>query len=303
MNRATIPLLAASLAAFASTASGGAIGLITPSLLSAVVNGSAAAAQSSPGSVPASRLVSTFSTFAGSTANAQSLVEGLRTGTTIALVDANNVTTSFSPATKPMGWGNVKIALALADAELEAAGITNPTPAEIEVALNGGTVGTTTFTGVLTQRASGMGWGQIARANSLNLGTVVSGVSKPAGANAQAGASGNSLSGNTGVVSASGAASGAGSVHGMGGKGVVTAAGPASQVAANGNGNGNGNGMGGKGVVTAAGPASQVAAANGHASAASLTTGNGEAITHGVTSAAGAGASANRGHGKGRSGG
>ena len=290
MNRAIALLLAVSLAGLAGTV--------------------AVAKSTNAGSVPESRLVDRFSAFAGSTANAQSLVDGLRTGTTITLVDANNAETSFSPPTKAMGWGNVKIALALAQAELNSAGIANPTPTDIEAALNGGTVSngttSTTFTGVLTQRASGMGWGSIARADSLNLGKVVSGASKPAGAGSmQASASStSSTTSGKGVVSANGKMSTAASTHGKSGKtstGVVTATGTSPQVAAASD---NGNAMSGKGVVTAAGPATQVAAGNGRGSAGVSTAASGDAGASGVTSAAGATSNGNaKGHGKGHSGG
>jgi len=286
MNRAIVLLLAASLGGFASTAA-------------------IAKANPNAGSVPETRLVDTFTAFAGSTANAQSLVEGLRSGTPISLVDPSNVTTSFSPPTKPMGWGNVKIALALAQAELTAAGITNPTPTDIEAALNGGTVvnGTTTtaFTGVLTLRASDMGWGQIARAGNLNLGKVVSSVSKPAGAGkAQVSMSSSANLGAT--VSANGKTTSGTVTHAKGAKvstGVTTAAGPAVQVASA---NDSQNGMAGRGVVTAAGSATTVAAGNGRGSAGLSTASNSDAMAGGVTSAAGSGGNANHGHGKGHAG-
>ena len=249
-----------------------------PSVISAA---GVSTTSSSPGSVPMARLVATFSTFAGSPANAQALVEGLRAGTSISLVDASNVTTTFTPATGAMGWGNVKIALALAQAELTKAGVTNPTPVDIEAALNGGTVTnetmSTTFTGVLAQRASGMGWGRIAHAGSLNLGKVVSAASKPAGA-------GN---GHSAMVSAS-----------QSSKGVVTAGGDVS--AANSH-----NGKGSTGIVTARGDsAALVSTAHGHTSVGAMTTANGDTVMGSVTSAAGSGsASAHRAHGKGNSGG
>jgi hypothetical protein len=168
-----------------------------------------------------------------------------------------------------MGWGNVKIALALAQAELTSAGDANPTSADIQAALNGGTVtsGTTTvtLTGVLTQRASGLGWGQIAHADNLNLGTVVSGVSKPTAA---------------GGVHASTA-------------GIVTAGGSLSESNSH-------NGASKAGVVSAAGR--QVIVANGHAAGAM--TANGETVTGATTTAAGSesGGSAAHGHGKGHGG-
>jgi hypothetical protein len=243
--------------------------LMTAGAMSTVSTVTAAPA-SKAGSVPMSRLVAAFTSFAGSTANAESLVQGLRTGSSITLVSATNTTTTFSPATKAMGWGNVKIALALAQAELTSAGITNPTPADIQAALNGGTVTggttTTTLTGVLTQRASGLGWGQIAHADNLNLGTVISGVSKPT-------AAGGAHASTTGIVTAGGGMSESNSHHG---------------------------GSKAGGVVTAAG--GQVIVANGHAAGA--LTASGETVTGAATTAAGSesGGSATHGHGKGHGG-
>jgi hypothetical protein len=76
------------------------------------------------------------------------------------------------------GYGNVFITLALAQASLKQAGITEPTLSDLAVALNGGTIdvdGTSTeFQGVLTMRAAGMGWGQIAKENGFRLGYVIS---------------------------------------------------------------------------------------------------------------------------------
>ena len=87
------------------------------------------------------KLVADFSGFAGSDANAQSLVTGLRSGTPITLTSpttgsASTVTTTttslaFDPPTRPMGYGNVFISLALAKQQLANYGITDPTPQEI----------------------------------------------------------------------------------------------------------------------------------------------------------------------------
>jgi len=133
-------------------------------------------------SAPMSRLVEAFSDFAGSAPNAQSLSEGLRNASRIKLVDRNNVTTTFIPVTKPMSWDDVRIALSLARAELGSGDISSPTPSDIEAVLNGGTAGTgdlmINFTGVLTQRASGLGWDQIARAHSFELDMLTRGTSK-----------------------------------------------------------------------------------------------------------------------------
>lgn len=124
---------------------------------------------------PSDKLVAEYSSWAGSTENSQSLVNGLRTGRDITLTntaaDSSTTTMSFSPTTKPMGYGNVKIALSLAKTQLASQGITNPTTEQLKGAL----VGAGEQQGILQMRASGMGWGQIANAMGVKLGGVVSG--------------------------------------------------------------------------------------------------------------------------------
>ncbi|RDI96773.1 hypothetical protein DVT68_20165 [Dyella solisilvae] len=129
------------------------------------------------------KLATSYTTFAGSTSNSQALVTGLRNGSTVVLVTPATATTpavqtTFTPATGHLGYGNVNIALSLAQAELTAAGITQPTAAQIEAALNGGTVagpkGPVQLTGVLALRADGQGWGNIAKALGFKLGDIMS---------------------------------------------------------------------------------------------------------------------------------
>lgn len=132
------------------------------------------------------RLNTEFATFAGSDTNSQALVTGLRDGTAITLNDViknadgtlTTTSTTFMPATGKMGYGNVKIAMSLAEATLAKGGITDPTAAELAAALNGGTLlladGTSiNLKGVLAQRAAGEGWGQIAKADGFKLGDVM----------------------------------------------------------------------------------------------------------------------------------
>ncbi len=133
------------------------------------------------------RLAGEFATLAGSDANAQALVVGLRDGSSITLtetVDGSNgaaettTTSTFTPDTGKLGYGNVKVALSLAEASLAKAGITYPTAAELQAALNGGTLvladGTSVdLKGVLALRASGKGWGQIANSMGFKLGDVM----------------------------------------------------------------------------------------------------------------------------------
>src|SRR6185312_16307633 len=71
------------------------------------------------------RLTTEFTPFAGSDANAQALVNGLRSGSAVTLTEtvagtnggpSTTTTTTFTPDTGKMGYGNVKIALSLAEA-------------------------------------------------------------------------------------------------------------------------------------------------------------------------------------------
>lgn len=137
------------------------------------------------------RLASRYATFAGSDTNADALVNGLRNGTSITLdtttttqnadgtTSTTTTPTTFQPATGKLGYGNVNIVLALAQDELAKMGITDPTAAEIEAALNGGSVtladgSMQNLQGVLALRAQGQGWGQIANTLGFKLGDVVS---------------------------------------------------------------------------------------------------------------------------------
>jgi hypothetical protein len=108
------------------------------------------------------QLVDKYKTFAGSDANAEALVTGLRNGTEVKLSDGKT-TTSFTPPTRKMGDGNVNIALALAEASLQQQGIKNPAPDQLK----------NTLSGILQQRADGKGWGQIANSLGFKLGDVV----------------------------------------------------------------------------------------------------------------------------------
>ena len=117
------------------------------------------------------QLVDRYSGFAGSKENATSLVTGLRDGKEVTLTRGSS-TETFTPTTGKMGYGNIDNALALAEASLKQQGITNPTPAQLEAALMGGTITlasgkTVELKGILAMRASGMGWGQIA--NSMGF--------------------------------------------------------------------------------------------------------------------------------------
>lgn len=212
------------------------------------------------------KISSDFSGFAGSTANADALVGGLRNGTVVTLssTDAKGVTTStaFTPPTGKMGYGNVYTSLALAKQQLAGLGITDPSAQQIQAALVGGTVigangQSTTLTGVLTLRAQGMGWGQIAHSLGYKLGPVISGMrsanshvaSQPAASTSAAARAG------TAAGTAGGPGTGPGNAYG---RGIVTGTGTPGGV-------GQGNAYG-RGIVTGTGgPAGQAGqAAAGH---------------------------------------
>lgn len=219
---------------------------------------------------PTAKLTSEFSALAGSTDNAQSLIQGLRTGSAITLTTPPPpgsttippTSTTFTPPTKPMGYGNIKIALSLARTELAGQGITNPTPEQLQGALMG-TQATPTQSGtqgILQMRASGMGWGQIANSMGVKLGAVMSGKQvMPATASGATTAAGTATSAGKSSASESrvttaGGGSGAGNTAASAkGKGVVTAAGSnAGGNAAGATGHGQGASASG-GVVSAAG--------------------------------------------------
>src|SRR5262249_19465656 len=78
----------------------------------------------------AANIAAFFTTLAGSKDNAVALVTALRTGSEVTLTTttgtgatATTTKTTFTSPTGPMGWGNVKIALALAQDALIKAGI------------------------------------------------------------------------------------------------------------------------------------------------------------------------------------
>lgn len=103
------------------------------------------------------QLVDKYATLAGSEANANTLVNGLSSGSDFTING-----TTFKTPTGKMGGGEVNNALLLTQYELQKQGITNPTTAQLQTALND----------VLTQRASGKGWGEIANAMGIKLGDL-----------------------------------------------------------------------------------------------------------------------------------
>lgn len=134
-----------------------------------------------------SRLVADFSDFAGSDPNARSVVAGLRQGSEIALATVSGragPAMQFTPPTRPMDYGNIRIALVLAREQLAQFGIARPNPAQLKAALVGGGVASRTnervatpvlLPGVLQMRAGGMGWQAIASSMGITLAQAMNG--------------------------------------------------------------------------------------------------------------------------------
>jgi len=134
-----------------------------------------------------SRLVADFSDFAGSDPNARSVVVGLRQGGEIALAAVSGragPTMQFTPPTRPMDYGNIRIALVLAREQLAQSGIARPNPAQLKAALVGGGVASRAnervatpvlLPGVLQMRAGGMGWQAIASSMGITLAQAMNG--------------------------------------------------------------------------------------------------------------------------------
>jgi len=292
-----------------------------------------ATAVASPGQARvADKFAAPFVTLAGSRENAVALASALRNGATATLtytsIAADGTTTTTTvlivPQTKPMGWGNVSHSLALAQFALNQAGISNPTGAQLQVALQGGSFTTAdgrtvTLAGVLQQRADGMGWGRIAQSYGTTMGAVNRGIKAPTTAIAAATpvvpkpapnvtapkvTSAHSAAAARGLTTAAGTAAGTG----QGAKGLPTAAGATSRasssgiVSASGSAHGNGNAYG-RGVVMASGSgataASGLGASRGMSSGVVTGAGNAGNV---VNADHGQGAGTGNGHGKGKGG-
>jgi hypothetical protein len=140
-------------------------------------------AQTSSGSsTPATNISTDYSYFLKNVDSKQ-VVNDLRNGqwTTTTTDPTTNTTTTNTEAlpTGKMGFGNVKISLALAQESLRQQNITQPTSEQLHTALVGGQMvpgdSTTTTNGILQMRSEGMGWGQIAQKYDVKLGQLMSG--------------------------------------------------------------------------------------------------------------------------------
>src|SRR5258706_2849561 len=157
--------------------------LLNAAMAAVLVAGATSAFALGASTTESAKLSASYSAWAGGKSNSDSLVAGLRNSSTINLktTAANGTvsTATFTPTTKAMGYGNVKHSLTLAQRSLANLGITNPTAEQMQAALMGGDVklanGTTkNVKGMAALRASGQGWGQIAKQYDTTLGGVTS---------------------------------------------------------------------------------------------------------------------------------
>lgn len=232
----------------------------------------------------AAKVAAPFATMAGSPENAVALATALRTGTTATLsygsANGNATTQTLVPPTRPMGWGNVKHALALAQYSLSQSGVSNPTAADLQAALLGGSItgadgNTVSLTGVLGQRASGSGWGQIAKGLGTTMGAVHRGLNVASTTPQTAAPTPQTGNGNVAIDANGSTTTGAARIGTTGSRGLVTASGTQS-----------GTGHGSEGITTASGAVAGrssgvVTAETGRGS------GHGNARGHGIVNAAG----------------
>jgi hypothetical protein len=144
-----------------------------------------------------SKLSAEFAEFLGGEDRAQSVVEGLRTGDEFKLDDitdnpedmTSSTTTpdagspptggeaagsgTIDPPTGTMGYGNVRITLRLAEAQLNKLGISQPTNDELSAMLVGGEIDGVPVEGILNERAAGAGWGEIAKKYDFKVGQLM----------------------------------------------------------------------------------------------------------------------------------
>jgi len=118
-------------------------------------------------------VISDFAQFAGSLENATALVEGLRTGGEVVMHERDDTAVRFTSLAGPLGYGNVSVALSLAQANLAIYGIVEPGAQQIAAALAGGEIlvegEVLNLPGVLNMRARGVSWGNIAEELGFTL--------------------------------------------------------------------------------------------------------------------------------------
>jgi len=141
-----------------------------------------------------SKLSSEFSGFLGGKERAAEVVSGLRTGEEFHItelqddkieptpfgstekapaLDSTDPGFSIAPPTDSMGYGNVRLTMRLAQANLETLGITHPTNEQLSAMLVGGDIDGVHYQGILNERAAGAGWGEIAQRYDFKVGQLM----------------------------------------------------------------------------------------------------------------------------------
>ena len=108
------------------------------------------------------RLIAEFGSWIGNPHDADQVVTTLRSGRPTATTGA----ASLEPATGPLGYGEVRLALKLAQGALAQQGVTAPNASQLQAALHGGALltpqGEQMMDGVLPQKAQGTAWATMA---------------------------------------------------------------------------------------------------------------------------------------------
>lgn len=113
------------------------------------------------------RLVTEFTPWLGNREDTEALVNTLRTGQPTRPTGAAGV----GPATGPMGYGEARLALKMAQGTLAQQGVAQPDTEQLRAALHGGAAetpsGVQELPGVLPLRAQGLGWTAIAERSNV----------------------------------------------------------------------------------------------------------------------------------------
>ena len=127
--------------------------------------------------VPAGRIADRYADtlFDGDEDAAADAVKQLREGGDFEVTNADGTTTTVENANGPMGYGEINIALGMAEKMVDSGDAEGWQDALYGTADTTGTDGTVTegTAGILEMRADGMGWGKIAKELGFKLGSVV----------------------------------------------------------------------------------------------------------------------------------
>ena len=128
-------------------------------------------------SVPADRIADRYADtlFDGDETAAADTIENLRKGGDIETTNADGTTTTIGNANGPMGYGEINIALGMAEKMIDGGDAETWQDALYGSADTTNSDGTVVEggDGILQMRADGMGWGQIAKELGFKLGSVV----------------------------------------------------------------------------------------------------------------------------------